>query len=223
MRWYHGTISDPKWRVIAKRTGQTVSAVVSIWAALLENASESQDRGTLSGWDPEVIATALDLTPEVVVTVCNAMQQKVLNGDHLAAWSKRNPKREREDDSTERVQRFREKKKGVTPRNATKRPEQNREENTNTVDLKAGFEKLWGKYPAKDGRKEAEKHFSASVKTDSDLADCTKALANYLEHLRRETWKKPKNGSTWFNNWRDWIDPPETSKRGMPEKPVPVC
>lgn len=89
--------------------------------------------------------------------------------------------------------------------------------------LQAGFERLWGKYPSKDGRREAEKYFNASVKTESDLADCEKALSNYIEHLRVESWKKPKNGKTWFYNWRDWIDYQGPTKLGPPSKPVPVC
>jgi hypothetical protein len=72
--------------------------------------------------------------------------------------------------------------------------------------LEAGFEKLWDKYPSKDGRKQAEKHFWASVKTDLDLIAIQKALQNYLVHLSTTDWKRPKNGSTWFNNWSDWVD-----------------
>ncbi len=67
-------------------------------------------------------------------------------------------------------------------------------------------EKLWPKYPLKDGRKQALKYFDSSVKTEEDLKRITTALDNYLSHLKRETWKRPKNGSTWFNNWEDWVD-----------------
>lgn len=67
------------------------------------------------------------------------------------------------------------------------------------------FESIWKRYPNKDGKKEAEKHFKASVKTEEDLTAINKALDNYL---RSEKVKKGfiKNGSTWFNNWQDWID-----------------
>jgi len=66
------------------------------------------------------------------------------------------------------------------------------------------FDAIWSKYPLKDGRKAAERHFKASVKTEQDWQDINKALANYLAS---ERVKKGfiKNGSTWFNNWRDWI------------------
>lgn len=134
LRWYHGTITDPKWRVIALKAGTSIPVVIAIWAAILENASASEKRGTLTNWNPEDIAACFDVTVETVVTVCNAMQQKVLSGDTLAAWEKRNPKRERTDDSTERVQRFRDRKRHVTPSNAMKRPDKIREDKRRVED-----------------------------------------------------------------------------------------
>lgn len=82
--------------------------------------------------------------------------------------------------------------------------------------LEAGFEKLWDKYPSKDGRKQAEKHFWASVKTDDNLVSIQKALQNYLIHLNANEWKRPQAGKTWFNNWNDWVawkDPEKTKVR----------
>jgi len=67
------------------------------------------------------------------------------------------------------------------------------------------FEELWKSYPNKDGKKAALRHFKASVITDDDVSDIRQALDNYLSC---DKVKKGfiKNGSTWFNNWRDWID-----------------
>ncbi len=67
------------------------------------------------------------------------------------------------------------------------------------------FENLWKIYPNKDGKKQAIKHFNTSVKTQKDAEDIQHALENYLVS---DTVQKGfiKNGSTWFNNWRDWID-----------------
>lgn len=70
------------------------------------------------------------------------------------------------------------------------------------------FEEIWKRYPNKDGRKAAERHFSATVKTPEQISQINKALDNYLQHLQKEDWKRPKNGSTWFNNWQDWINNP---------------
>jgi hypothetical protein len=83
-------------------------------------------------------------------------------------------------------------------------------------DYKGEFEALWKLYPNKDGRKTAERHFRASVKSDKDIADINKALQNYLSSKKvKEGYIK--NGSTWFNNWRDWIDYKEPTKQGVKE------
>lgn len=67
------------------------------------------------------------------------------------------------------------------------------------------FDELWKRYPNKDGKKGALKHYKATVKTEEDWININKALDNYLQS---KTVKEGfiKNGSTWFNNWQDWID-----------------
>ncbi|HEX7048835.1 MAG TPA: hypothetical protein VF188_01385 [Longimicrobiales bacterium] len=108
-RWHHGTTTDPKWRVVARRSGQPLSAVIAVWAAILEYASESDPRGTIEGMDEEVMAAALDLEPEQIQAIRDAMQGLVLDGDRLTGWDRRQPKRE--DDSAERVRRHRERRR----------------------------------------------------------------------------------------------------------------
>jgi hypothetical protein len=111
-RWHHGTVTDAKWRVISRRSAQPIHAVIAVFAAMLERASEADDRGSIEGWSDEDIGAALDLSREDVAAIRNAMQGKVLDGDHLTGWSKRQPLRERPtDDSAERVRAFRERKR----------------------------------------------------------------------------------------------------------------
>lgn len=74
------------------------------------------------------------------------------------------------------------------------------------IDLEAEFPPRWAKYPNKDGLKAALNHFAATVKTVADLAAFDRALENYRAHLAANPWKRPKNGATFFNNWRDWIE-----------------
>lgn len=74
------------------------------------------------------------------------------------------------------------------------------------------FEQIWDKYPNRDGRKAAERHFKASVKTDADFSRIKNALENYLKSapvLKGFV----KNGSTWFNNWQDWENAEEKKKK----------
>jgi len=82
------------------------------------------------------------------------------------------------------------------------------------------FEQVWKLYPNKDGKKQAEKHFRASVKTKEDYSSILTALENYKKHLAVETWKKPKNGSTWFNNWNDWTEWAEQATNDGYDSPI---
>ena len=75
------------------------------------------------------------------------------------------------------------------------------------------FKEIWNNYPSKIGSKRAEKSFKASVKNEKDWLDIQTALKNYCAS---ESVAKGyvQNGSTWFNNWRDWIVSPEKKKTG---------
>ncbi len=38
-RWHHGSVTDPKFQLVAKKSGASVAEVVAVWAALLEHGS----------------------------------------------------------------------------------------------------------------------------------------------------------------------------------------
>jgi hypothetical protein len=84
-----------------------------------------------------------------------------------------------------------------------------KEENILSVKLESCFEYLWKAYPERDGKKEALKHFKASVKTLEDGYKIEAALENYLAFLESEHKRgfnrRAKGGKVWFNNWQDWI------------------
>jgi hypothetical protein len=69
------------------------------------------------------------------------------------------------------------------------------------------FAPLWDRYPRPLGKKKALQHFLASVKTPQDLTDITTALENYLKSpaVVKGEEQYIQHGSTWFNNWRDWM------------------
>jgi hypothetical protein len=90
-RWHHGTVTDPKWRVVAAESGQRLSDVLAVWAAMLEHASQNEARGSLAGWRDKVVAAALDLTPEAVEAIRKAMGGMVIDGEQLVGWRKRQP------------------------------------------------------------------------------------------------------------------------------------
>ena len=78
------------------------------------------------------------------------------------------------------------------------------------------FEELWEQYPSKDGKKKAYSHFRGSIKNEKNLQDIRTALKNYLgsERVRNGYYK---NGSTWFNNWKDWVNWKEPTKQESTE------
>ena len=78
------------------------------------------------------------------------------------------------------------------------------------------FELLWSKYPQKLGKTDALRHFKVTVKTQEDYDSLIKALNNYLDHCKNIEPKYIKHGSSWFNQWKDWIDykEPQGDKNG---------
>ena len=128
-RSWHGAPVDAKWRTIAKRAGVRTSCVVSIAWLLMDRASQSEDRGSIAGYDAETIADFLDMETLDVENVIRAMTDKgFISAGRIAAWEKRQPKRE-DDNSSERVRAFRERQRkqsgyvDETQCNAVKRTE----------------------------------------------------------------------------------------------------
>jgi hypothetical protein len=70
------------------------------------------------------------------------------------------------------------------------------------------FDAIWTKYPRKVGRRAAERHFRASVKTEDDFKNIHLALENYLQsdRVKKDDGKYIQNGSTWFNDWQGWLE-----------------
>lgn len=118
-RWYHGACSDAKWPIIARKAKVSVGVVVSVWAALLEYASQDEERGSVAGFDGETYDALYGYEDGTCDAVLAAMIDKGLICDGcICAWSKRQVEREREERgklSTERVRRFRERQRAASP------------------------------------------------------------------------------------------------------------
>ncbi len=123
-RWYHGTVSDPKLALIAKKAGQPRPVVIAVWIALLEHASQAEPRGDISDFDIETLAVALDIDDDAIHSIITAMTAKgmIVDGG-IAAWDKRQP--QREDGAAERAKAWREKQK-QQPANTPNATERNR-------------------------------------------------------------------------------------------------
>lgn len=68
------------------------------------------------------------------------------------------------------------------------------------------FEEIWKQYPNKLGKAKAFKSFQATVTCEDDLQKIRQAFSRYHKHLAANPWKKPQHGSTWFNQWQEWVD-----------------
>ena len=90
-RVYNGTINDTKWPRIARDAKQSVGAVVSVWMALLECASMSDDRGSVDDFSPEDIDVLYGYDDGTTDSIFQAMKARgLISADNrLEAWAKR--------------------------------------------------------------------------------------------------------------------------------------
>lgn len=132
-RWHHGSVTDPKFQLVAKKAGVRLGDVIAVWAFVLEKASADADRGAIGPIDFETLDFLLGTDEGTAARILDAMTQRgLIEGSRVAAWDKRQPKREREaDSSTGRTRAYRERQKAagdadlddVTPSDATERQE----------------------------------------------------------------------------------------------------
>jgi len=93
LRLWHDMPNDPKWRTIARVSGQPIPLVQAIYLHLLVDASRNVTRGHVTV-TTEDLASALDVIDERVESVLSAMQGRVMDGDRLTGWEARQPLRE---------------------------------------------------------------------------------------------------------------------------------
>ena len=132
MNWfrvYHGMPSDPKWPIISRRSGQPIGVVVSVWVALLDHASQAEDRGDVSSFDCEAYDALYGYEDGTTQAVYEALESKnMIESGRLRSWDKRQPLREdtgseTAKSSTSRVREYRARQRSETQCNAVKRSE----------------------------------------------------------------------------------------------------
>lgn len=95
LRLWHDMPNDPKWRTIARISGQPIALVQAIYLQLLVSASQNpvtDETGVTSHAvtvTNEDIASALDVTESDVDSVTDAMQGRVLDGNIVSGWDRR--------------------------------------------------------------------------------------------------------------------------------------
>lgn len=123
----------PKFRAIARASGQPLTAVISVFVLMMTDAANANERGRTQMNDDDVSA-ALDMEIEQVAAIRSAMQGRVLDGDIMTGWEARQPIRE--DNSSERSKAWRQKKKEETQTNANERKRTQRDAPDTDTDIK---------------------------------------------------------------------------------------
>lgn len=234
LRWWHGTVTDPKFQRVARTAGVGVGQVIAVWACLLERASSVTPgdakvtagdapvtRGSVTGFDcadHDVLLGFEDGTAERVLS--GLIDRGLIVDGRIARWEERQPKRE--DSSTARTREYRERKKqseavtvgdaGVTPGDA---PDKSRGDKSNTPSSPPGD------VPATKPPRKPKAEPKPRAKPKHPLPDAfvtTPAMSEWaLEkapsvNLDRETerfmnyWRG--NGqpkADWVATWRNWM------------------
>ena len=137
LRLWHDLPNDPKWRTIARVSKQRIGDVIAIYLHVLVDASSNEtERGRTQSVCVEDVATALDMENDQVEAILAAMQGRVMEGEQVSGWSKRQPARE--DGSAERAKAWRERKKQQAERertqpNAQERQDKDKEEDKEEI------------------------------------------------------------------------------------------
>jgi len=246
VRLWHDMPTDPKWRVIARKSGQRVGDVIAVFNFLMVSASANADeRGRTDCFDCEDVAAALDLEETDVQAIVQAMRGKVMDDDgKLTGWEKRQPKRE--DSSAERAKAWRNERKR-TQANAPERPDTD----SDAEQLEANafcptppdvpkedrFAEAWKAYPAKGRERSKSQAKTRPIwREASRQAGGEEALLGAVRrYVREDQTHKGECGPPAFDKWlRDgrwehwldlkphrlatWVGPPEIRARVVAER-----
>jgi len=206
LRLWHDMPNDPKWRTIARVSKQRIGDVLAVYLHVLVDASSNEsERGRTQSLCIEDVATALDMEIDQVEAILSAMQGRVMEGDRVAGWSKRQPARE--DGSAERAKAWRERQKERSERertqeNAEERQDKDKDKDkdkeekhmSGKPDLPPGFVKFWSAWPSTNRKVAKAKCLERWRK--AGLEPCADAI---LAHVKRE--------KTHNRQWRDGYEP----------------
>lgn len=125
LRLWHDMPNDPKWRTIARVSGQPIALVQAVYLQLLVSASQNSVTDVtgvtlhIVTVTNEDVASALDVTERNIDSVTEAMQGRVLDGKTITGWDKRQSSSHSRKNGgrmpltgAERAKRYRDRKRG---------------------------------------------------------------------------------------------------------------
>jgi hypothetical protein len=94
-RSWHGAPTDSKWLGIGRRAGVAPGIAVAVAWALMDRASQAEDRGSIACFDAEGLAYFFGCEPEQVQAIVLAMSEKrIIVDGRFYEWNKYQPKNE---------------------------------------------------------------------------------------------------------------------------------
>ncbi len=129
----------------------------------------------------------------------------LLNKEETAPCIKFTPK----DYKSEKNQSKSEKNQSKSEKNDIKEIKEKKRKGINTMckaDALALFEQLWEQYPVKKGKGQVSDVKKMKL-LEIGLDEMSRAIKRYLAGLEKDSWRKPQNGSTFFNSgYVDYLD-----------------
>ena len=229
-RWHHGSVTDPKFKLIAHKAKQSLATVIAVWAFLLEQASASDERGAFGDVDCESLDCLLGLDDGATAAIMLAMEGRgLVEGGYVSAWEKRQPKRERVDEnSTERSRAFRQKKhqetpedNDATPSNATqhqetprveKRREEKRREEEKTEEAPSAKSPAGSALP-KNWILPAQ--WAAWAQGERPDLDPNRVADEFRDYWIAKPGKEGRKAD-WEATWRNWVRNQRATTYGRP-------
>lgn len=225
-RWYRGTCSDTKFRLIALEYGVPTAVVVGAWAALLECVTERHGTVTLASSHAshkkvcQYLQASLDLPEKDSVDVVDGLIWQGLITETDGKVSVVNWEKRQTFDTTgaERAKRYRERKRHGTVTPSSRDTDTDTESYTDSPPIvppkgtkkKASnytddFELFWKAYPRKVGKGAAAKAWGKATQRHpgKQIIEAAKNVSRQVDEGRDK--KYVKHPATWLNadGWHD--------------------
>jgi len=212
-RWHHGSVTDPKFQLVARKSGASVAEVIGVWATLLESASMSEVRGNMGDLDFEAIDCFLGLTEGQSRNIYFVMSERGLldtESNTVSSWHKRQPMREREDLTAadrKREQREREKdlSRHVTPCHTEKSLDEIRLDESREIPVVAAVDASPPKKPAKNRRSTLQPDFYPNESGVSLAVEKHLQVDAELQKFSNYHLSKGNLMADWQAAWRTWV------------------
>jgi hypothetical protein len=238
-RSWHGAPTDPKWLAIGRKCDLAPGMVFAIAWALMDRASQADQRGSFAGYDADEIAAFMGCDEQDVCNVIQVMADKgMVRDDAFTKWSDRQP--QRDDGAAERAKAYREREKAkqnngkrepnATERNRTLDKDKDTDKKvpkgtSNAVrkrtrhDYTPAFEAFWKEWLLVEGGGDKQPAFDAWEKLPNEDQQAAHAVARAWFERWRAGHRDASaiHASTYLNNRRfDGFDPSRQAQGQSP-------